>query len=144
MVKGTFLEERFLVAKENETSRETHVQQALIVGLDNPIIGVGGGNYMYVQHELDVSGFSHNSYTEAFANFGLPGLLILLSVYLEFIVKLINALRSNFIPDKRIVYYLFSFLIAFMIYNIFYVTYLTIEFMGAFIIARAHLDHMLA
>lgn len=143
IIQDTALGNRFLMAKQIESPRVLHIREAIKVGLNHPILGVGGGNYSIVTRSFEQGSFSHNSYAEAFANYGLPGLFLLLFLYAEFLIKLIYALIDKRIKDKKVVYYLISFFIAFLAYNIFYVTYLTIEFMCAYIIARTHLEHVL-
>lgn len=144
LIEGTALETRFIYAQENETPRILHVWEAIRVGFDNPILGVGGGNYALVPRNFEQGLFSHNSFTEAFANYGIPGLLLFLSVYFNVLSDLAKAYKSPRVVDKRALLYLAIFFISFIAYNWFYVTYLTVEFMGAYIVAYTHLQHILS
>lgn len=141
LIKGSILETRFEYAKQEQSTREMHANEAIKVGLNHPLLGVGGGNYAITPRSFERGSFSHNSYTEAFANYGLPGLVLLCTLYFEFLLKIISGLRKKQFKNKHILYYLLCFIIAFVVYNIFYVTYLTFEFMGLFILARTFLDH---
>jgi hypothetical protein len=143
LIVGTQLEERFDRRQDAEgTTREMHLNEAIKVGFNNPILGVGGGNYSQVPRDFEQGSFSHNSYAEAFANYGFLGLILLLIIYGEFLYSLRIVFLDKRIFKKKIFFYLLSFLITFMAYNIFYVTYLTIEFMGAFIIMRVFLTKL--
>jgi O-antigen ligase len=143
LIEGSKLEERFNVGKEEGTTRELLFADAMRIGLENPILGVGGGNYSKQVRSFEEGSFSHNSYSEAFANYGILGLGLLCSIYFEFLYVLIRAIRDRKIKEKKVYLYFLSFLVAFIAYNIFYVTYLTIEFMGAFIIMRVAFSHFI-
>ncbi len=139
LIQDSKLEERFVNAQEG-TTRELLFADAINVGLNNPFLGVGGGNYSLQPRSFEQGSFSHNSYSEAFANYGVLGLALLLLTYLEFLFPLIKIITNRKVKNKKVFFYFLSFLIAFMAYNIFYVTYLTIEFMGAFVIMRVGFD----
>ena len=141
LIKDSILQSRFETGNEEATTRERHVSEAIKVGLNHPLLGVGGGNYAVTPRSFERGSFSHNSYTEAFANYGIPGLVFLLMLYFEFLWKIIYGLRKKHFKNKHILYYLLCFIIAFLVYNIFYVAYLTFEFMGLFILARTFLEY---
>jgi hypothetical protein len=143
LIKDSILQTRFEYAKEEKSPRELHMYEAISVGLNHPILGVGGGNYAVVPRSFEQGSFSHNTYTEAFANYGLPGLILLFIFYFEFLGKIISCLRKNDFRNKKSLYFLTSYFFAFLVYNIFYVTYLTMEFMGMFFLARTYLDHLI-
>ena len=144
LIEGTSLESRFIYAQENETPRILHVWEAIRIGSENPLLGVGGGNYALVPRNFEPGLFSHNSFAEAFANYGVPGLFLLLFVYINTLSDLAKAYKSQRVVDKRVLLYLAIFFISFIAYNWFYVTYLTVEFMGAYIVAYTHLQHILS
>ena len=144
VIEGTALEQRFVVAQEEETPRILHVLEATRVGLTNPVIGVGGGNYAFVPRAFEQGLFSHNSFAEAFASYGFPGLMLFLYFYADFFNKLRKAYQDPEIVDKRALLYLAIFFMSFLAYNVFYVTYLTVEFMGAYIVAYIHLKFILS
>lgn len=145
LIKGTALEERFNQSEKHNVidPRILHIFSAIEVGKNNPVMGVGGGNYARQPRPFERGSFSHCSFTEAFANYGYPGLIILLMLYGEFGRKLYAAFYSKALDDKREVVYLMVFFIGFLLYNFFYVSYLSVEFMGAYLAASLHLDHLL-
>ena len=107
-----------------EDSRLFLMWKALEVGIHNPILGVGCGNFMYYSG-LHV--FSHCSYTELFANSGFVAAF----VYIYWII------RSIFIQIKRYratksVMFLYLALICFMWFlsNFFFVFYINVWLMG--------------
>jgi hypothetical protein len=143
LIKDSILQTRFDYAKEEKSPRELHMYEAISVGLKHPVLGVGGGNYAVVPKSFEQGSFSHNTYTEAFANYGFPGLILLVIFYFEFLGKTFNCLWKKDFRNKKSLYFLISYLFAFLVYNIFYVTYLTMEFMGMFFLARTYLDHLI-
>ena len=107
-----------------EDSRLFLMWKALEMGIHNPILGVGCGNFMYYSG-LHV--FSHCSYTELFANSGFVAAF----VYIYWII------RSIFIQIKRYrvtksVLFLYLALICFMWFlsNFFFVFYINVWLMG--------------
>lgn len=122
-----------------EEKRAYHIFKAIDVGLDYPIVGVGGGNYALVPKNVEFGSFSHCSYTEAFANYGLPGLFFLLLMYYYSFGRIRAIAKHNLYKHHKSTKLLMGlFLINFMIYNIIYVTYLTFEFMGMYIATIMH------
>ncbi len=143
LIKDSYLEQRFEEDKENEESpRKLHILEATKVGITHPFLGVGGGNYAHVPRNFEQGSFSHCSFTEAFANYGLLGLIFLLILYVDFGKRIILLYNDKFLKDKRPVIIIAIFFISYIIYNFFYVTYLTPEFMGAYTAAYIHLIHL--
>ena len=141
LIQDSALEQR-LQQDDEESTRSSHIKEAFNVGLNNPILGVGGGNYAYVPRSFEQGSFSHCSYTEAFANYGIFGLALLIFLYFKYFQLLRKCFKNKAIQEKEVLYYLGIFLVCFVVYNWFYVTYLTIEFMGAYIAAYVHLVHL--
>jgi hypothetical protein len=141
LIQDSALEQR-LEQDNEETTRRLHITEAFNVGLSNPIMGVGGGNYAYVPRSFEQGSFSHCSYTEAFANYGIFGLALLIFLYFKYFQLLRKCFKNKAIQEKEVLYYLGIFLVCFIVYNVFYVTYLTVEFMGAYIAAYVHLVHL--
>ena len=141
LIQDSALEQR-LQQDNEESTRSSHITEAFNVGLDNPILGVGGGNYAYVPRSFEQGSFSHCSYTESFANYGIFGLALLIFLYFKYFQLLRKCFKNKAIQEKEVLYYLGIFLVCFVVYNWFYVTYLTIEFMGAYIAAYVHLVHL--
>ncbi len=76
------LETRMEIELDDEV-RILHFHRALKIGMDNPLMGVGPGNYKrYTSNQLS---FSHSSYLELLANNGFPGLIIYVYMFIYFI-----------------------------------------------------------
>lgn len=110
-----------------EDGRFKVLQEAIDIGCENPIVGVGPGNF--ILHSTKRI-FSHCSYTEVFANDGIIGLLIYLFLIGYFI-------RKQYLHFKRtknadyLIFLIFGILFAF--YNFLYVFYSDIWLMSFFI-----------
>ena len=141
LIQDSALEQR-LQQDNEESTRSLHITEAFNVGLSNPIMGVGGGNYAHVPRSFEQGSFSHCSYSESFANYGIFGLALLIFLYYNYFQLLRKCFKNQAIQEKEVLYYLGIFLVCFVVYNWFYVTYLTIEFMGAYIPAYVHLVHL--
>lgn len=90
---------------------------------ENPLTGVGPNQYL--EHSNIGSAFTHNTYTEAAANFGAPGLGILLLIYLlplNYIRKKL-AVSGQLVISKTDWFILITYLF-YLLYNNFYVFYL--------------------
>jgi len=138
---NTYLYARFFQLEEYTSPRTLHFYEAIKVGWNHPF-GVGGGNYALVPRSFEQGSFSHNGLTEAFANYGFIGLLLYLGLFLEYFKQLRRISKSKIVFDQRIINFHYVFLLIFLSYNIFYVPYLTLEFMGIFIIFRLHLNYV--
>ena len=123
---------RFESLETVESPRQFHTRKAIEIGLQNPVFGVGAGNYSIVPKRIEFGSFSHNTFTEIFANFGFIGLSLYL--YLLYIVfkRLKNRLRNKHIFKSHFIIQLLVVFFVFQVYSIFYVVYLDTLFMFLF------------
>jgi len=124
--------QRFEDLETVESPRQFHARKAIEIGLQNPVFGVGAGNYSVVPKRYEFGSFSHNTFTEVFANFGLIGLS--LYSYLQYIIfkRLKNRLRNKHIFKSHFIIQLLIVFFVFQVYSIFYVVYLDTIFMFLF------------
>lgn len=108
------------------------MKDAIEVGLEHPIIGVGPGNY--VRYSFNKH-FSHCTYTELFANTGVVGPIIYISLLLMFIKTQWNRMRKY--RDNAYLIFLICGLIYFFD-NFFYVFYVDLWLVGFFILLASH------
>lgn len=80
---NSYLKERSELNIEDD-SRTKLAKDAINVGLEYFPLGVGPGNY--VVHSYNKH-FSHNTYTELFANEGIVGLIIYLVIVIGFVIE---------------------------------------------------------
>lgn len=119
------LEQRINNKNIYEESRFDLIKLAFNTGLDNLFFGVGPGNFLYFTPTLH---FSHSTFFEIFANNGLIGLIIYLSLFFYAFKKVIILKKQN--KKTGIV---FLFIITFyLIYNLFYVFHTSL-FLGSFL-----------
>lgn len=108
------------------------LNEAIDVGCENVFIGVGPGNFILHSSQHI---FSHCSYTEAFANTGIMGLIL----YLYLIGKFLKNQWQYYRATKEIVYLAFlSFGIIYVFYNFFYVFYSDLWLMSFFLFVAHH------
>ncbi|MEL4455020.1 O-antigen ligase family protein [Lutimonas vermicola] len=122
--KNSYLKYRVDEAVQYGDSRQDLIKDAFNVFQNNAFTGVGPGQYaLYSFHK---GSFSHNSFTEAAANLGIIGLIILLILL---ITPFLNSLRVYFkniySKNKNILKLNILFFSIFILYNNFYVFYLT-------------------
>lgn len=100
-----------------EDSRLKLIANAIQVGIEHPVVGVGPGNFGYISYNKH---YSHCTYTELFANTGFLGFLL----YTVLIFKLLitNYRRYRKVKDSHYLVFA-SFALMFIIYNFFYVFY---------------------
>jgi O-antigen ligase len=131
------LEKSYLLSRfhqvEND-SRKDLFKHAIDVGLQNPIFGVGSGNFV----TFDQLG-SHSSYAELFANNGFIGLLLFLVLVLESVRISFKLVRIKSAYHKHSLIFL-VFFILFLFYNFFYWFYLNIFLLGFFFLLRTHME----
>ncbi len=133
ITKNSFLLSRFFESNSQD-DRILHIFYALKVGLSNFILGVGPGTYELTYNTFNFGTFSHNTFTEIFVSYGIFGLII----YLMFIYSFISIKqnKANIKSFKNV------FLVSFILYHFFYVTYLTPIFMGLAINSYIFLKHL--
>lgn len=135
MIEETYDNSFLKVRAEKEIkddSRSSLVKDAIKVGTEHPIMGVGPGNYVRYSYNAH---FSHCTYTELFANTGMLGFLIyayLLGVFVHTQYK-----RYRNYKDKTYMVFLICGLI-FVFDNFFYVFYVDLWLTGFFILFASH------
>lgn len=119
----------------DEDSRVLLLQDAFNVGMEHPITGVGPGNYIIYSYNRH---FSHCTYTELFANTGLPGMLIFVFMLYEFIRKQIQRYRQY----KDTIFLAFCFWgIVFAYAQIFFVYYQSLWLISFFVFTFSVSDY---
>ncbi|WP_324027964.1 O-antigen ligase family protein [Maribacter sp. BPC-D8] len=116
--EGSRIQNRVEIKENTKDSRELLIEKGIEVFQENPIFGVGLGQFpLYNKFGL----FTHNSYTEILAEQGLVGGILLFSLFL---IPTFKSYR-NYRRDKKNPLYKFYllFFITFLIYNNFYVFY---------------------
>lgn len=103
------------------------LKEAIAIGCENPIVGVGPGNFILHSSKHI---FSHCSYTEVFANNGVIGLLIYLFLIWYFIRNQYLCFKES--RNKNVLAFLI-FGVLFAVYNFLYVFYSDIWLMSFFI-----------
>lgn len=116
-----------------EDARMIHYQRAMQIGLDNPITGVGPGNYkLYTPNRRS---FSHSSYSELFANNGFPGLILYILLFYFFCKRQWRCYRRT--HDKQFLYF-FIFGLFYVVDNAFYVMHTAPWLISFFILVDSH------
>lgn len=118
--------------KAKDDVRALLLQDAIKVGCQHPIMGVGPGNYVRYSFNRH---FSHCTYTELFANTGVIGALIYVSLLLMFITS--QWKRFWKYRDKTYLVFLVCGLI-YLFDNFFYVFYVDLWLIGFFILFASH------
>lgn len=118
--------------KAKDDVRALLLQDAIKVGCQHPIMGVGPGNYVRYSFNRH---FSHCTYTELFANTGVIGALIYVSLLLMFITS--QWKRYWKYRDKTYLVFLVCGLI-YLFDNFFYVFYVDLWLIGFFILLASH------
>ena len=112
--------------KIEDDGRFKVLTEAIEVGNSHPITGVGPGNF-YLLSSNHI--FSHCSYTEAYANTGIIGLILYLYLICYYLKQ--QYLGYRLTRDKKYLEYL-TFGIIFTFYNFFYVFYSDLWLMSYF------------
>ena len=115
-----------------DDARTLLLKDALKVGLQHPIMGVGPGNYVRYSYSRH---FSHCTYTELFANTGVIGFIIYINLLFLFLKKQYKRMRLY--KDKTFVVFGVCGLIYFFD-NFFYVFYVDLWLIGFFILIASH------
>lgn len=116
LFSGSYMEAR-LESDVKEDVRGDLLKEAIQIGFDNPLFGVGPGNMI---HFSKVGGFSHNSYAELFSNSGIIAVIIYLIMI--FSMASINWKRYK-VTKEPIFAFLFLTCVFWILYNILYVFY---------------------
>lgn len=137
-------EESFLYRRLNSTNLEDESRFGLLVeafnvGILNPIFGVGPANfYLY----SPTKHYSHSTYFEIFANNGLIGLLLFLSILVNFIKSSSSLYFQKDVSAKRLSLYFYVFILTYSLYNFLYVFHVSLYLMGFFFLVQSHLDYL--
>lgn len=134
----TYLGYRYDMALQGDPVRILHIKEGFFIGLNYLFTGVGPGNYAFVSKPFEMGSFSHCSYSESFANYGVLGLFLLLLMYFENIKSSFKR-RKYVKPNMKLINVLIIYLLIFMVYNFFYVTYLTVTFMSFYAVIICHI-----
>ena len=134
----SYLLTRFNALEERETPRQFHVRKALEIGSEHPFAGVGAGNYAIIPKKIEQGSFSHNTFTEVFANFGLFGVFIYLSILFKIGFKIRKNVKTNNKKMRVINYQILFFFFLFLLYNTLYIVYLTTIFMHFLFVVYAN------
>ena len=118
----------------SEDSRSKLLLDAMKVGFDHFPIGVGAGNYIHYSFKHR---FSHCSYTELFANNGIVGLGVYLSLLYRFLK--LQWQRYRWTNDRQFMIFLF-FGWIFVFYLFLYVFYTYLWLIAFFVLIAAHAD----
>lgn len=130
---NSFLKERTEIDLHDD-SRTLLLKDAINVGLENPIVGVGPGNYVMYSYNKH---FSHCSYTELFANSGLFALVLYVGLIWTFMKRQFKRYSSQ----KNPIYLAFiAFGLIFMVDNVFYVFYNNLWLISFILLVSAHSD----
>lgn len=116
----------------SEDLRAILLWDAIRVGIEHPIFGVGPGCFASYSHHFV---FSHNTYTELFANCGFPAACLFISVIFVFIKRQWKQYKNT--KDKLFL----TFLVCGVIYaldNMFYVFHLDPWLMSFFVMISTH------
>ena len=116
--EGSRIKNRVVQTANRQDSREVLIEEGIEVFKQNPILGVGLGQFpFYSKYRL----FTHNSYIEILAEQGIIGGVLLFSLFLIPTFKSIKNYRSD--KNNPLYKFYFLFFITFLIYNNFYVFY---------------------
>jgi O-antigen ligase len=116
----------------SQDSRMDLMKDAVEVGEEHPIFGVGPRNFMLF---TPYGKFSHCSYTELFANSGILALLLYVYLLLSFMLKQIRRYRRT--KDNQYLYFI-SFGLVYILANLFYVYYVVPWLLGYFFLVNSH------
>lgn len=117
--------------KIEDDTRIFLIDKAIEVGFENPIVGVGPNNFL----KFGNGQFSHNSFTELFANSGIIAVLIYIFILLYFLKNQI-LLYKKYKQSRFVLFLIFG--IFYIIANNFYVYYTNIWLMGYFIMIASN------
>lgn len=138
--KGKAIFEKSVLATRYEKnlekdSRTKLLKDAVEVGCEYPLLGVGPGNYVMFSYSKH---FSHCTYTELFASCGIGSLIIyiyMLWVYLK--KQLLYYIKTK---DKMF-FVFFIFGIIYAIDNFFYVFYYSLWLLPFFFLVASHAEY---
>lgn len=128
---NSYLKQRSERSVEDDP-RARLLTEAFEVGIQNPLFGVGPGNFAAIQKNRQ---FSHCSYTELFANSGILAVSIYVYILLSFVYHQYRNYRKY---HEKIFIAFFVIGIIFIFYNFFYVFYIDLWLMSFFALITSH------
>lgn len=131
MYEHSYLKQRSESKVENDP-RTYLMEEAIKIGFENPLVGVGPSNF---QHYNKFHHFSHNTYLELFANTGVLGLILYLYAIAIFMKRQWKRYRQT---RDRMYLTFFCVGLIFMVDNFFYVFYVNLWLMAFIILLTAH------
>lgn len=138
----SFLKLRVDLSVESGDARATLAKEAIYVFLNHPFTGVGPGQFY--QYASNRTSFSHNAYTEIAANMGIVGIILLLSLMVNPILKeLKNPNKGDKAVKKLNLLFFFSFLLINNIYVFYLTTYGMIFFFIIIMIQKKNINNTL-
>ena len=114
-----------------EDARTYHIYKALSIGADNLFVGVGPGCYSTFSNGY----FSHCTYTELFANYGIFEALFYIWILSHF--ASVQLKRYKQYKDTQYLTF-FVFGVIFIVDNFFYVFYTGMWLMAFFFLVALH------
>lgn len=138
--KGKAIFEKSVLATRYEKdvkkgSRSKLLKDAIKVGCESPILGVGPGNYVKFSFNRH---FSHCTYTEVFANCGIFALFFYVYLLWIFIKKQFQYYRET---NNNIFLAFFIFGVLYVFDNFFYVFYYKIWLLSFFFLVASHSEY---
>lgn len=146
LLAGSFIFPKFIEIYDNsylkerneldlsDDSRMLLLKDAIKVGFQHPIVGVGPGNYIQYSYNKHIS---HCSYTELFANSGFLALLLYIGLIYTFMRRqLIRYRRSR----DSLFLSLIVFGVIYVVDNVFFVFYNSLWLISFFVLVSAHSD----
>ena len=121
--------------KMEKDSRPKLLKDAMKVGCEHPILGVGPGNYVQFSYNKH---FSHCTYTELFANCGIFAVFVYFYLLWTFLKKQILYYRKT--KDKIFIAF-FVFGIIYIFDNFFYVFYTMLWLFPFFFLVASHSEY---
>lgn len=132
----SYLKERSEVQIKKDPRVEL-MEEAIEVGLKNPVFGMGPGNFAVIQPQHM---FSHCSFTELFANSGIPAVLIFIYILGSFPIKQFR----NYRIFRKKIFLVFAVIgVIYFFYNFFYVFYIDLWLMSFFALVTCHANLIL-
>jgi len=139
VLENTNLGNRILKFEDTrDDSRIGLAHEGIKLGLKSPIIGHGAGQFSS-KNDLAPGLFSHNAYTEIFANYGMITLLFYFLFHFSIIKNIKMLFHSKNQQHIKIARISAVFLIVFIVYNIFYVMYLNWMLFSILFVVNAQL-----
>lgn len=115
-----------------DDSRMTLIKNALYIGFTNLPFGVGSNNF---QSMSDTRELAHNSYLEAFADLGIPGFTLYLSLMLLFTLRQWKRYKDN---GDKMFFAFFIFGLIYILDGFFFVFYNGVWLISFFMLVAAH------